>query len=239
MATHSEPNRIVVEKDSYQLFRIAHKFFMEKLAERAIKDGSREFVLDTQNEVPICIFVAWAIRHQKALDHYSGGVAKASKGILLRGNVGSGKSILFRTLRDIKKGNESEVQALFRGVLFDKCEKIAKLYQSGGDKALDYYVKGVIRTPDGKSFRSYCFDDLGNEETKNHYGNAREVFKDIIDDRYDQYVDDGLITSFTTNLTMDEIEKRYDRRTRSRIEQMCNIISIGGTDQYQDRRKLA
>lgn len=219
-------------------YTICYKYYLAQLRERVKADGL-ELVLDDQSIKPIQIFVAWAARCQEALNKLTDDKLSISKGLMLRGNVGSGKSVLFRTLRDIKLGNNYEMSQLFRGVIFDKCEKIAKLYQSGGDKAIEEFTKGVIKTTDnrfGKSYRNYCFDDLGNEEMKNHYGNQREVMKDVIDERYDQYVDDGLITSFTTNLTMDEIEKRYDRRTRSRLEHMCNIVGIGTSENYIDRR---
>ena len=159
------------------------------------------------------------------------------KGILIRGNVGSGKSILFRTLRSclIKE----EYSRFFRKITFTTCESVSKQFMLGGDKFIDKYGKGAVKFEYNKPVLSnVCFDDLGNEETKNHYGNYREVMKDIITERYDHYLDHNLITCFTTNLNMEEIEKRYDTRVKSRLEQMCNIIGIGSNkDSYIDRRK--
>jgi hypothetical protein len=241
MDTASELNKIEFPAGTDEHYRIAYKYFMHLLKERVRKDGM-QFVFDEQCRQPIAIFIAWAAKLEEHLQRLTDGKATCKKGILLRGNVGSGKTVLFRTLRDIKMGTDYEMSGLFRGIILDKCEKIAKIYQAGGDKAIEEFTKGVIRSTDnrsGKSFRNYCFDDLGDEEVKNHYGNSREVMKDIINDRYEQFVDDGLISCFTTNLTMDEIEKRYDRRTRSRLEQMCNIIGMGTTENYIDRRRSA
>ncbi|MFA6260380.1 MAG: hypothetical protein WC760_02860 [Bacteroidia bacterium] len=159
------------------------------------------------------------------------------KGIMLRGNVGSGKSILFRTHRTLLQHDEYRV--LFRKFTFTTCEAVAKQYQAKGDHYIEKYTTRAVTFDYGRPVLSHvCFDDLGNEEPKNHYGNYREVMKDIITERYDHFVDHGLITCATTNLTMDEIEKRYDPRVRSRLEQMCNVIGIGSNkDSYIDRRR--
>jgi Cdc6-like AAA superfamily ATPase len=229
----SAHDTISITLGSSEHYKIAYKVFKTALAQRVQKDTGRTLVMDEQIEAPMHAFVAWLINHTTGMAHYG---MNPKKGILLQGNVGSGKSVLFRTLRDLKQNND-EAATMFKGMKFTQCETVAKIYQKTGDAGLEEYVKGVIRHSENTLLRNYCFDDLGNEEPKNYYGNYREVMKDIITARYDDFLDHGLITCFTTNLTMDEIEKRYDKRTRSRLSEMCNIIGIGTrVETYKDRR---
>lgn len=232
MDTTSEHSKITFQLQSVDHYNIGYKYFVSQLRKRVFKDSGKDLIIDEQIETPLKMFVAWALNHRPATEKLG---MDPRKGIMLRGNVGSGKTILFRTLNNIKK-DDDERRHMFRGLLFSGCEEIAKIYQAKGDAGLEDYRKGVVSLSSGKGFRNYCFDDLGNEEPKNHYGNFREVMKDIVDDRYKQFVDHGLITCFTTNLTMPEIEKRYDKRTASRLNAMCNIIGIGTKEDYLDRR---
>ena len=120
-----------------------------------------------------------------------------------------------------------------------RCEDVAKQYQKGGEPFIERYTTKSIHFYRGNAnpvLYHRCFDDLGDEEAKNNYGNYREVMKDVIETRYEHFIDYGLLTHFTTNLDMDDIEKRYGSRARSRIMQMCNIIDIGTSVTAKDRR---
>lgn len=229
--------QITVQLGSDEHMRLAWKVFTRNMAARVQADTGRKLIIDEQIQLPLTIFIAWAIGHVPTMQRYG---VNPKKGLLIYGNVGSGKSILFRTLRDIKHKDEEAAKLFYRGMIFENCEKIAKLYQTGGDKHIEVYTQGVIRHAGDTMLRNFCFDDLGNEEPKNHYGNYREVMKDVINERYDDFLEHGLISCFTTNLSMEQIKKRYDERTASRLFEMCNIIGIGtNADTYRDRRQTA
>jgi DNA replication protein DnaC len=77
----------------------------------------------------------------------------------------------------------------------------------------------------------YCFDDLGTEETKSHFGNKINVMAEIILNRYDNKTAMGWeFTHVTTNLSADEIEQYYGSRVRSRFREMFNAITLNGND---------
>lgn len=230
------PAPITIQLGSDEHFQLAWRVFTRAMAARVKADTGRKLVIDEQIQTPLTAFIAWAIGHQGIMHRFG---MNAKKGILIYGNVGSGKSVLFRTLRDLRK-SDNEGANLFRGMIMENCEKIAKLYQTGGDKHIEHYTQGVIKHAGQTMLRNYCFDDLGNEEPKNYYGNYREVMKDVINERYDDFLDHGLISCFTTNLSMEQIKKRYDDRTASRLHELCNIIGIGtNADTYKDRRTSA
>jgi DNA replication protein DnaC len=206
---------------------------MKALAIQVQKESGTKLIVDEQNKLPIDIFISWATGNEKRMLELG---VNPRKGLLLRGNPGSGKSIMFRTLRELLK--HDEYYHLYRKLTYTTAEAVAKKFIIGGEKELNKYTTDAVRFDYGRPNLSHvCFDDLGNEEAKKHFGNFKEVMKDVITERYDHFVDHGLISCFTTNLTMDDIESRYDQRVRSRLEQMCNIVGIGSNkEKYIDRR---
>lgn len=70
----------------------------------------------------------------------------------------------------------------------------------------------------------WIFDDLGTEQKANNYGKATEIFKRIIEDRYDKWKYTGLRTHFTTNLDNKEMIERYGERAYDRLKEMCSLI---------------
>jgi hypothetical protein len=87
----------------------------------------------------------------------------------------------------------------------------------------------------GKSFhngegtllpKSYCFDDLGFEKEAIYYGNECDVMKEIILSRYDLFESIGMITHFTTNLSLEELETRYGESVMSRLEAMMTFVEF-------------
>lgn len=77
-----------------------------------------------------------------------------------------------------------------------------------------------------------CFDDLGDEEIKNHYGNRENVMNRVLTRIYSDFPDKNVFQFFhaTTNFTGDEIEEKYDKRVRSRMREMFNWIELPGKD---------
>lgn len=231
--TSSEPNQLEIEDTTLDRYRTAWRIFHEAFKVQVLKESGKAAVIDTQIQLPLEMFIAWSTGNANRMVELGMDIRK---GLLLRGNVGSGKSILFRTLRTLLA--HDEYRQFFRKMTFTTCESVAKQYKLGGDAFIEKYGNKAVKFEYGKPVLSnVCFDDLGTEEAKNHYGNYQEVMKDVITERYDHFVDYGLITCATTNLTMDEIQQRYDQRVRSRLEQMCNVVSIGSNkDTYKDRR---
>lgn len=147
------------------------------------------------------------------------------KGILLAGPVGCGKTSILQVINRMR-GREG----LY---IVKSCRDVAYEFMKGGDEAIQKYGR--------KSFdynndpKSYCFDDLGVENSVKFYGNECNVMSDILLTRYDMFVSKEMKTLITTNLTSDEIEESYGTRVRSRLREMCNLFSFD--ENAEDKRK--
>lgn len=154
---------------------------------------------------------------------------KLDKGLALMGPIGCGKSTIMRFFRH----NQSNSYAFF------SVRDISESYQKGGAEAVVRF-KAKIPTSDveetyGQEFIGACFDDLGEEDDKKHYGNEVNVMADILLTRYDRMREEHHKTHITTNLNASEIGGRYGDRLRSRMREMFNMVAFD--EKAPDRRK--
>ncbi len=129
------------------------------------------------------------------------GALDTSKGLFLQGMVGSGKTIMFKMAQRYPKA------FILKMV---NCAIVEENFEAGQD--MERYSKG-----------EWCFDDLGAEQKANDYGKAVEVFKRLIESRYDQWKYYGVRTHFTTNCSGDDLVERYGERAYDRLKEMCNV----------------
>ncbi len=123
------------------------------------------------------------------------------KGLLLAGGVGCGKTTLMRFFANIQP-NHYQMKSV---------REISYEYAEHGEMILKSYSNGA-----------YCFDDMGTESNKKHFGNESNVLEDIISNRYDS----ESLTHITTNLRSEDIEEAYGIRVRSRLRSMVNLIDF-------------
>jgi hypothetical protein len=152
------------------------------------------------------------------------------KGICLHSQErGTGKTILMELFAQNKKGC----------YVILPTAKITRFFEADGDKVITRYSKPWAGERDPRFFYQspvgLCFDDFGDEEIKNHYGNKENVMYRIITSIYSDYSENPgkVIFPFfhiTTNLTGNEIEAKYDKRVRSRMREMFNWIELPGKD---------
>ena len=130
-----------------------------------------------------------------------------TKGILIIGCVGSGKTLIFRIIQRM-------------GIKFaiNNVREIVSEFNIGGFEAIENYIKTKNR----------MFDDLGVEYNGKYYGNDTNVVEELIIRRYDNFQKTGLITHFTTNLgTPEQIEAKYGQRALDRLKEMTSVIILG------------
>lgn len=155
---------------------------------------------------------------------------KLKKGLLLMGNVGTGKTKLMEMFSKNKR----------QSFLMARCSNIAGQFADAGGKNKDFsahevlnYYSGVASCYNHHEFflqkeLGYCFDDLGTESTKKNFGNEVNVMIEIL---YNRYANNQLgwhLTHITTNLTPDQIEETYGYRVRDRMREMFNVIEFTG-----------
>lgn len=206
-----------------------------------VGDGRPEFVLDDQCKNVIralCYYFTGDVRFEQLC--LKGGKIclmngeedevplnwKLSKGILLGGPKGTGKTSIMRLFNRNKR---------FCYELFD-CRELAKKFANsrqdqGGYEAVSLF-EGMLMMPKcEENFYNekfgVCFEDLGSEEEANHYGNKVNVIAHLIQARYTNNIP-FCMTHMTTNLGKDRIKDVYGERVLDRMKEMFNWIPVDG-----------
>lgn len=188
---------------------------------RRVREQGKEFIIDYENEQVIA-----------DLCHYFTDTATQNidpdKGLFIWGGIGSGKTFLMNLLRINPKQNYKVAD----------CAVIASEFARNGEEALDKYCQ-VMEFTDftGKpktmrSIKPYCFDDLGTENDKKHFGTDLNVMLDIMLRRYSK--GEFYKTHITSNVSADQLKDKYGPRFTSRLKEMFNFINFLDA---KDRRK--
>jgi len=148
-----------------------------------------------------------------------------AKGLFVNGQIGCGKTSAMRIFREFLAPKHKFIIKASREVAFE-------FVKDGTDVLFKYSNKRGLK--DEKP-RDYCFDDLGLETKSNFFGNNVNVMREIILSRYDLFISDGIITHFTSNLNAKLIMDVYGKEVRSRMREMCNIITFDPS--IKDNRK--
>lgn len=187
------------------------------------KSGAKYFLLDDDNRE---IFELLCMYFSNDPAFELSGEYSFSKGIILNGPIGCGKTELMR-LFSINT---------FRPFQVTPCRAIADTYQAEGVEALNRYSELLPVYPQrnlGFSEIGHCFDDLGTEDDKKNFGNQLNVMQEIIYRLYDNRLLGH--SHMTTNLGGDEINALYGTRIRSRMREMYNQIMF--SPNAKDRRR--
>lgn len=155
--------------------------------------------------------------------------ASLKKGILLAGNIGTGKSMLMSILRDCR------LPCKHFGI--KSCRELAQRFALEGVKGIELCGLQAVRYENGRQRISHMlFDDLGAEKPAVYYGHTVNVMEEILLDRYEHFMKHGLLTHITTNKDLNELEALYGSRVISRMHEMFNFMVLGGEKNSTDRR---
>jgi DNA replication protein DnaC len=140
---------------------------------------------------------------QMVTSYFEDGQLDQSKGLLLFGPVGTGKTTAMTPYTQ-RMWNGSSIQ-------------IANLVSMNGRGYLEKYT-----------MHDMYIDDLGREpKVVKSFGDEIHLMHDLIYIRYEAF-QRGYKTHITTNLTFSEIEERYGISIADRIKEMTQIIQIKG-----------
>lgn len=146
-----------------------------------------------------------------------------SKGIMLAGNFGTGKTWMMRLFSK----NQRQVFHI------RSAKDIANDYQGNGVESIDFVNKFKNPENDKASFfhpyAGLCIDDIGTEDLKNNFGNKKNVIGDLIEQRY-SIGNTGVFFHATTNLNSEQLKSFYGERVVSRMREIFNFIEFPGTD---------
>ena len=191
--------------------------FRRRANELAEQEGRGEFVIDAHNEGPIwllCLYFAYDERFESEFGY------NLKKGLMLRGNVGCGKS----TILSLFSSNHRQSFTLI------PCRDVSDAFEEKGKPLLKQYY-GMFGSVDatqtwGQKEVGVVFDDLGTENFQAQFmGNHSNPMAEVLSQRYDKaHTLPVGATHLTTNLMHDEIDQIYHGRVGSRIRDMFNDI---------------
>ena len=176
--------------------------------------GNHFKILETDHPI-IFKLIAYFMKDEATCFQYS---LNLSKGILLTGPVGCGKTSLMNLMKCLTPAEHK--------FFVKPCRDISFEFIQDGYQIIHKYSKGKLYESEPKTI---CFDDLGTENNLKYYGNECNVMAEILLSRYDLFTTKKLQTHITTNLSATEIQTAYGNRVRSRLREMVNLISYDKT----------
>jgi energy-coupling factor transporter ATP-binding protein EcfA2 len=185
------------------------------LHDKGVELYGKKFRLYEEDTEIIIKLIAWFTKDQLQADKLQ---IELSKGILLLGPVGCGKTSLMNICRFLLPADQRHSMKSCREVTFE--------FIKDGYDVIHRYTKGSFSTHKYDP-KTICFDDLGLENIMNYYGNNCSVIGEILLSRYDLFHGFGMLTHLTTNLNSNEIETLYGIRVRSRMREMFNLVPYG------------
>lgn len=220
-----------VSIDELALKRMKHIFksVADRLSEQYSAGNRKEYIITP----PRAALITDLLKYFMGLP----GELNPHKGLLMRGAVGCGKTMLFHIIREMMKYRD--VQELFvnPSLQIAACIDVCDEYGSSGFSAIERWTKAsnVIKVKEGLvQAKCVMFDDLGTDDKRKHFGNETNVMAKIIDSRYNHYLNNRVLTHFTTNLLDEQIDAAYGTRISSRLKQMCQEITITDQRDYRD-----
>ncbi len=141
------------------------------------------------------------------------------KGILMNGPVGCGKTSLMTLLKAFFPQEKQYTLKSVREITFE--------FERDGFRVISRYSNlAFCNSPFSQVNRAFCFDDLGIEQPIKYFGNECNVMAEILLSRYDLFIQKGVLTHITTNLSASELESMYGNRVRSRMREMFNLVAF-------------
>lgn len=172
------------------------------------------FKIYPEDEKILFLLSNYFIKDEKNCKKYN---IDPSKGILISGPVGCGKTSLMRLVKNIVPHLRQYEVIPARNIVFG--------FNHIGFKTIeDYGNEGY-----------FCFDDLGAEPTGRYFGKDCNVMGELLISRHEYFLQSKIKTHATTNLIAEEMEGRYGSRVRSRMRQMFNLVYFD--KKTRDKRK--
>ncbi len=186
-----------------------------------------DFEIDAANQSVLQAFLAYFLAHKPKCNSLG---INPRKGLLLLGPVGCGKTTLMQLFAENR-------------FLMIATRSVVRKFKEEGNLILEKFGAKCFAkksTGFGAVLRfdrpiTICFDDLGDEKPVKLYGNSHNVMEEILLDRYNQFLRYGMLTHVTTRHNADELENMYGKTVRSRLREMCNLVSF--PMEAKDRRK--
>lgn len=184
------------------------------------------FVVDQRNVKMISEIYTWVWAR---LGRMEPGKLDPNKGLLLWGEIGTGKTTLIKGLQKYMATiNQLAYGYNNRSICIEikSAAEISLRYAADGMKALE-------RWTNREQAGHLAIDEIGREEISTHFGTTCNTIQTLLQLRYEQR--HTILTHGTTNLDMstDQFSNRYGSYIYDRVKEMFNVIRVGG----ESRRK--
>lgn len=186
-------------------------FNREAIKHYAIKN--KNFQVDSDNTKFLNVFCKYFAEDLSFETEHNGNL---NKGLYVQGKTGTGKTSSFQILQSISK--TYSINQIWNSIIYT--HDVVSEFNLSESKNKDYVIRKYSR---GK----FMIDDLGAEKEASNYG-KEDVFIRIIELRYNEFITRGIKTHVTSNLSFEEIKKRYGNRVYDRFFEMFNPLKIGG-----------
>ena len=131
------------------------------------------------------------------------------KGLLIIGNTGVGKTLIMEALKECNM----LLNRFDNSYKFTTSNNIVRRYDRVGQVGIEHFFND-----------SWYIDDIGAEDEGGYFGKKMEVMKLLIEEREKLFTSTGIKTHASSNLTTEEIRKRYGARISDRLYKMFNIV---------------
>jgi hypothetical protein len=230
-----ELKTIIKERDYSLLPQHFSQEFLKLGFINKAKEIEPRFKADQHSEPIIDLICQYLRKDPKFLETDS--AYSHSKGILIHGDVGCGKSLAMIVLLNLlrffelydqshqSKYNSTYQKAPTRYFKVDTFE-ISHAYSQKGFEILSqgiFTARGTIKL----TGEMIILDDLGSEPITTHFGNNVNIIGELLTMRYE---DRKTITHATTNLDVKSLKEFYGDRVFSRMKEMFNFIHMTGSD---------
>ena len=145
-----------------------------------------------------------------------------SKGIILAGKIGCGKTMLMNILSRLTD----------EPFMFVNCNDFANnIYMYGMQAPALERITNMQANIFEKPVNDILVDDVGASAYElNTYGNKIDVIEHVLMLRYELYRKFKVKTHITTNLKPNQLAERFTSRMYSRLREMCQYCVLKGND---------
>ena len=151
-----------------------------------------------------------------------------TRGLLITGGTGTGKSLLIRLLRTLSTAIHTQHLVYDPVAQREVWTDFLWADRHAIEYVSEYNTNGYISNMNAAVV---CIQDLGAEPKEgSFYGKKQNVIEQLISYRYDKQDGTRRTTIITTNLSLEDIRKEYGERISSRLIEECNILQLLGSD---------
>lgn len=174
------------------------------------------FVVDTRNKDIMNSLYQYLVGMNGALDR--------KKGLLLWGDIGTGKSTIINIVRMFDKMSKGRSFNGYHigGFQVQSASYLSNLYAERGIESLNMY------TYNNSNPIPLAIDELGREPCPaKHFGTEMNVIQYLLQCRYE--LRGACITHITTNLSPRDVQAKYGSYIADRVNEMFNVIELKGS----------